>query len=63
MTAPATPYPYFITKTRVRTQTQIVREVDPDWRAPGSGKDVEYVFSNGRTFSRRLADRFPYTED
>lgn len=63
MPDPVTPYPYFPPKTRVRTQTQIVREADPDWRSPATGKDTEFLFSNGRTFTRRLADRFPYNED
>lgn len=57
---PATPYPYYPPKTLVRTQTQIVREVDPEWRPAMTGEEVEYEFSRGRQFKARPRDRHPY---
>lgn len=57
---PAVPYPYFPPKTRTRTQTQLVREADPDWRPAMSGKQPEFQFSNGRTFSAVPSQRHPY---
>lgn len=57
---PAVPYPYFPPKTLTRTQTQIVRDVDPEWRPAMSGEEIEFQFSNGRTFKSRPAHRHPY---
>jgi hypothetical protein len=56
------PRPYFPPTTLVRTQTQIVRQADPNWRPAMSTKDVEFEFSNGRKFEAVPNTRFPYDE-
>lgn len=53
------PYPYYPPKTLTKTQTQIVREVDPDWRPAMTGMETEFVFSNGRVFKGNPTDRYP----
>lgn len=54
------PYPYYPPRHRVRTLTEIVREQDPDYRPPMSGRQPRFVFSNGRTFSEVPANSHPY---
>ena len=57
-----TPYPYHPPRSLTRTQTQLVREADPEWRPAMSGKETYYEFSNGRTFEDTPAKRFPNDE-
>jgi hypothetical protein len=62
MPTPVVPYPYYPPKSLTKTQTQIVRELDPEWRPAMVGEDTEFVFSNGRTFKQRPSQRGPYED-
>ena len=54
------PYPYHPPRSLTRTQEQLMREIDPEWRPALSGKETYYEFSNGRKFEDMPARRFPY---
>jgi hypothetical protein len=52
--------PYHPPRTLTRTQTDLMREADPEWRPAMSGRETYYEFSNGRKFEDTPAKRFPY---
>jgi hypothetical protein len=51
---------YHPPKTLTRTIAQIIRLIDPNWKPPLTGKEVEFEFSNGRKFEANRGDRHPY---
>jgi hypothetical protein len=51
---------YFPPRSVTRPMTALIREVDPEWRAPMTGREVEFVFSNGRSFTANRSQRHPY---
>lgn len=53
------PTPYHPPRSLTKTQTQIVRELDPDWRPAMTGKETEFEFSNGRKFEGNPTTRYP----
>ena len=51
---------YHPPRTVTRTQTDLMREADPEWRPAMSGREICYAFSNGRKFEDTPAKRSPY---
>ena len=53
---------YFAPRTLTRPLTSVIRDVDPDFDRDAN-KVRLYEFSNGRAFTEKTSNLFPYNED